>query len=176
MRNKLTYVLSIIYLIALVWIVIFKLNISFSNIKSIRSVNVVPFSKPLILNGKVDLGEMILNVLVFVPLGIYAGILLKSWSTGKKIFFFFGVSLLCELFQLILGVGVFDVTDIITNTFGGITGLMIYKGIEKLFKTDVRAQKFINIIATSGTILMIVLLLLLKTNNLWIHGRNIRYR
>ena len=113
MRNKLTYVLFIIYLVALVWIVIFKLNISLPPIKSTRSVNLVPFSKPLILNGKVDLGEMILNVLVFIPLGVYAGVLYKSWSNGKKILLFFGVSLLCELCQLILGVGVFDITDII---------------------------------------------------------------
>jgi len=45
---------------------------------------------------------------------------------------------------------------------------LIFKAIEKVLKNSVRAQKFINIIAATGTVLMILFLLLLKTNNLWI--------
>lgn len=40
-------------------------------------------------------------------------------------------------------------------------GLMIFKAIEKVFKNNLKAQKFINIIAAIGTVLMILLLLLL---------------
>ena len=72
-----------------------------------------------------------------------------------------------------MGVGASDITDIINNTLGGIIGLMIYKGIEKVFKNSVKAQKFINIIATIGTILMILLLLLLF---MWMHSRGIRIK
>lgn len=71
-------------------------------------------------------------------------------------------------FQFILRVGAFDITDTITNTLGGIIGLMIFKAIEKVFKNSVKALKFINVIAAIGTVLMILFLLLLKTNNLWI--------
>ena len=77
-------------------------------------------------------------------------------------------SLIVEVLQFILRVGAFDITDTITNTLGGIIGLMIFKAIEKVLKNSVRAQKFINIIAATGTVLMILFLLLLKTNNLWI--------
>jgi glycopeptide antibiotics resistance protein len=73
-----------------------------------------------------------------------------------------------EGFQFILKIGAFDITDIITNTLGGIIGLIIFGAIEKLFNNSVKAQKFINIIAATGTVLMILFLLLLKTNNLWI--------
>lgn len=176
MTDKLTYGLLIIYLIALFWIIVFKMSVSFSYMKEARSVNLIPFSGPVILNGKVDHGEDVLNVLIFVPLGIYAGALFKGWITGKKILLFFLVSLACEGLQFILGIGAFDITDLITNTLGGITGLMIFKGIEKLFRSGIRAQKFINIIAATGTIVVIVLLLLLRTGNLWLFGRNIRYR
>jgi glycopeptide antibiotics resistance protein len=165
--NKLTIVLFVIYLIALFWILLFKLGVRFSYMEN-RKVNLIPFSEPLILNGKIDFGEIIMNVVIFVPLGIYAGILFKRWIFGKNLFFFFLISLIVEGLQFILRVGAFDITDTITNTLGGIIGLMIFKAIEKVFKNSVKAQKFINIIAAIGTVLMILFLLLLKTNNLWI--------
>lgn len=164
--NKLTNVLFIIYLIALFWIIVFKFNVQFSYMGNMRSINLIPFSESLIINGKLHFSEIIMNVVIFLPLGIYIGILFKRWIIGKKLFLFFLISLICEGFQFILGVGASDITDIINNTLGGIIGLMIYKGIEKVFKNSVKAQKFMNIIAIIGTILMILLLLLLKINNL----------
>jgi len=166
--NKLTNVLFITYLIALFWIIVLKLGVHFSYMGKERSINLIPFREPLILNGKLDFGEMILNVVIFVPLGIYAGILFKRWIIGKKLFLFFLISLLCEGFQFILAIGAFDITDIINNTLGGIIGLMMYLGIEKAFKNSVKAQKFINILATIATVTMILFLFLLKTNKLGI--------
>ena len=163
--NRLTTVLFIIYLIALYWILLLKLGVRFSYMGN-RKVNLIPFSEPLILNGKMDVGEIILNVVIFVPLGIFAGILFKRWIFKKQLFFFFLISLIVEGLQFILAVGAFDITDIITNTVGGIIGLMIFKAIEKAFNNSVKAQKFINIIAAMGTALMILLLLLLKMNML----------
>ena len=166
--NKLTYVLFTIYLIALTWILLFKLGVHFSNMGNSRSINLIPFRELLILNGKIDFAEMIMNVVIFVPLGIYAGIVFKRWITAKKLFLFFLISLIIEGIQLILALGVFDITDIINNTLGGIIGLMIYEGIEKAFKNSGKAQKFINLLAAIGTFLMILFLFLLKTNHLWI--------
>jgi glycopeptide antibiotics resistance protein len=62
--NKLTSVLFIIYLIVLFWILLFKLGVRFSYMEN-RNVNLIPF-------GKIDVSETILNVVIFVPLGIYA--------------------------------------------------------------------------------------------------------
>jgi glycopeptide antibiotics resistance protein len=166
--NKLTNVLFIIYLIALFWIIVFKFNVRLPPLRNMRSINLIPFSEPLILNGKIAFGEMIMNVVIFVPLGMYAGILFKRWITFKKLFLFFLISLICEVFEFILNIGASDITDIINNTLGGLIGLMIYKGIEKAFKNSVKAQKLINIIALTGTILVILFLFLLKINKLWI--------
>lgn len=166
--NKLTNGLFIIYLIALFWIILFKFNVHFPNRGNIRSINLIPFNEPLILNGKMDFGEIILNVLIFIPLGTYTGIIYKKWIIEKKLVLFVVISLILEGFQFILRVGAFDITDIITNTFGGISGLMIYKGIEKVFQNSLKTEKFINILAVIGTILMILFLFLLKINNLWI--------
>ena len=163
--NRITIILFISYLVALCWILLFKLGVRFSYMGN-RRVNLIPFSEPLILNGKIDVGEIILNVVIFVPLGVYTGILFERWIFGRKLFFLFLISLIVEGLQFILAVGAFDITDIITNTLGGIIGLTIFKAIEKAFNNSVKAQKFINIISAVGTALMILLLLLLKMNML----------
>ena len=157
--KKLTKVLFIIYSITLFWILLFKLGVRFSYMEK-RSVNLIPFS------DKIDLAEIILNVVIFVPLGIYAGVLFNKWTSGTKFFFFFLISLMFEGLQFILRVGAFDITDIITNTLGGIIGLIIFEAIEKVFNNRIRAEKFINIIAAIGTVVMISMLFLLKMNML----------
>ncbi len=165
--NKFTTVLFVIYLLALVWILLFKLGVRFSYMEN-REVNLLPFREPLFLNGKIDFPEIIMNAVIFVPLGIYSGILFKRWSFVKNLLFFFSISLMIEGLQYILRIGAFDITDTITNTLGGIIGLMMFKAIEKAFANSVKAQKLINVIAAIGTVLMIVFLVLLRTGNLWL--------
>ena len=165
--NKLTIVLLAIYLIVLFWILLFKLGVRFSYMEN-RQVNLIPFREALVINGKIDFGEIIMNVIIFVPLGLYAGVLFKKWNFLKNIFCFFLISLIVEGLQFILRVGAFDITDTITNTLGGVIGLTAFKAIQKVFQSSVKAQKSINIIAAVGTVLMILFLLLLKTGNLWI--------
>ena len=158
--NRLTTVLFMIYLIAIGWILLLKLGVRFSYMGK-RSVNLVPFSEPSILTS-----ENILNVVIFVPLGIYAGTLFERWIFSKKLLFFFLLSLSVEALQYILRVGAFDVTDIINNTLGGLIGLMIFETIKKTVNSSVKARKIINIIAATGTAFVILLLVLLKMNML----------
>lgn len=170
LTNKLTSLLLTIYSITLFWIIVLKLNISFSY-KGTRNVNLIPFREPLLYNGRVDYNEIILNILIFVPLGLYVGILFKNLSTAGKVFSFFMVSFCFEILQFILRIGAFDITDIINNTLGGIIGLLLLKGLMKVFNSPVKAQKLINIIATIGTILIVSTLLYLKTNRLLMFRR-----
>ncbi len=163
--NRLTTLLFAIYLLALCWILLLKLGVRFHYMGN-RNVNLIPFNGRSVLTG-----ENIMNAVIFVPLGIYAGVLFKRWSFTKQFLFFLLASLIIEGLQFLLAVGAFDVTDIITNTSGGVVGLLMYKGLEKLFRSSNKAQRIINIVAALGTALMIVLLLLLKMNLL-----PVRYR
>ena len=163
--NKVTNVLFIVYLLALFWILLLKLGARFSYMGN-RSVNLVPFGEPLIANGKTDIREIILNVMIFVPVGIYVGILFKRWTLGGRIFFCFLLSSMFEGLQFILKVGAFDITDIITNMSGGIIGLMILGALERVFNNSIKTQKVVNITAAIGTVLMVALLVLLKLSML----------
>src|SRR5690349_6246270 len=124
LTNRLTTVLFIIYLVALCWILLLKLSVRFSYMGN-RRANLIRFKEPSIITS-----ENILNLVIFVPLGIYAGILFERWPSSKKVLFFFLLSLLVEGLQYILRLGAFDVTDIITNTSGGVVGLILFKAIE----------------------------------------------
>jgi glycopeptide antibiotics resistance protein len=125
-----------------------------------RRTNLVPFSGPFLTS------ENILNIVIFLPLGIYLGSLFKKWLIGKKLLFVFLLSSLVEGLQYILRIGAFDITDIVSNTLGGIIGLMIFKGLVRAFGRQDKAQRFINMMAAPGTALMILLLVLLKMNML----------
>jgi glycopeptide antibiotics resistance protein len=170
LASKLTFSLLIIYLAALFWIIVLKLNISFSY-KGTQNVNLIPFREPLLYNSRIDYNEIFLNILIFMPLGLYVGILFKKLTTAQKIFSFFMVSLFCEVCQFVLKIGAFDITDIINNTLGGIIGFMLFKGTEKIFNDTVKAQKLVNTIATIGTILIVSTLLYLKINKLLMFRR-----
>ena len=49
-----------------------------------RSVNLIPFMGSVIVNGRIDISEIINNILVFIPVGIYVCMLKKDWSILKK--------------------------------------------------------------------------------------------
>ena len=161
--NNLTRILFTIYLIVLGWILLLKLGVQFSYMEK-RNLNFIPYND-YFMQGKIDAAETILNILIFVPLGIYSGILFKKWTTGKKFLFFFLVSLGFEALQFILKIGAFDINDIINNTLGGIIGFGVFKAIERILN-DKKAHKLINLFATIGTIVMIAFLVLLKMNML----------
>lgn len=158
--NRLTIGLLVVYGLALAWILLLKLGVRFSYGEE-RRVNLIPFHERLVFSA-----ENILNVIVFVPLGIYTGILFAHWRFGKSLLFFFLTSFCVEGLQYVLALGAFDSTDLLNNTLGGIIGLLLYEAVERAFNSSAKAQKFVNAIAATATVLMILLLVLLKMNRL----------
>lgn len=77
-ERRTTFILCIVYLAILTWIIVFKLQFSIFTIGRIRSINLIPFS------ASADLDEIINNVIVFIPVGIYLGMLKPEWSFFKK--------------------------------------------------------------------------------------------
>ncbi|MBD3631151.1 hypothetical protein [Cyclobacterium sp.] len=75
--NKWTTALFVIYLIALVWILLLKLGVEFSYMEN-RNTNFSPFNEPIFLTA-----ENMLKALIFVPPGIYAGVLFSRPDISK---------------------------------------------------------------------------------------------
>ena len=80
------------------------------------------------ISGPVDTA---LNVLLFVPLGIFLPIMYKSFNKLNKVAVLgFMLSLTIELIQM-FGHGTTDINDLITNTVGACLGFGIYKIADK---------------------------------------------
>ena len=61
------------------------------------------------------------NIIMFLPFGFFAGLLMDKPRWWKSCLVTFGVSLFIECFQLLVSRGT-DVDDLILNTLGGLLG------------------------------------------------------
>ena len=124
--KKLTLGLLIFYLVALTWIIVLKMQFPFSgNLPELRNINLIPFGGSLIVNGEVSFSEIIKNVLVFIPFGILISLLWERKSFVQKILPIVLTSFIFETLQFIFEIGASDITDIISNSFGGVIGIVI---------------------------------------------------
>ena len=158
-QNKITAGLFAVYLLALTWIIVFKMQFSFQGLPDFREINLIPFAGSANVNNQIDFNEIIYNVLVFIPFGIYISMLKSNWSFLKKIAVIAGVSLLFEVLQFIFAIGASDITDFIGNTLGGIIGVGVYIVFCKLFST--KANKILNVLTSIGVIFLVALVLFL---------------
>ncbi|EHL19603.1 hypothetical protein HMPREF9628_01415 [Peptoanaerobacter stomatis] len=162
--KKITLILMIFYLIALIWVIIFKLEFSIKELPQIRNINLIPFNQPAIVNGKADISEIVLNVLAFIPYGLFIHILMDEKSILKKLLIIFATSFIFELIQYIFAIGASDITDIISNTSGGIIGVVVSMFMEKLLREN--RIKYINIVSTICAIILTAMCVILLLANI----------
>ena len=60
-----------IYMVLLVWIIVFKLQFSISELDTFRSINLIPFYYDNEVGVRFHLTEVLENIAIFAPLGIY---------------------------------------------------------------------------------------------------------
>lgn len=156
MGNKnLTKILFCIYFAALIWIILFKMQMPFSNTGQIRSVNLIPFAGSAVVNDSIDVSEIVNNVLIFVPFGVFSSMMAASKNWVQRLAPSFFTSLALEILQFVFAAGVSDITDLLTNTFGGLIGLGIFWICSKIWKRKVHAV--LNTILLLGASVMLLL-------------------
>jgi len=156
-----SYILLAFYLVLLVWVVLFKLQFSLANIDPMRSVNLIPFYYGSETSG--HLREVIDNVAIFVPFGVYMRMAFRKLPVGGAALIIALTSLSFEIAQYVLGIGASDVTDLISNTTGGAIGILAYSALTRVVKNGARLDKIISIIsgglmtAATGGVLFLIL-------------------
>ena len=160
--KKLTQGLLIVYLLALTWIIIFKLQFSFKDLDHLRGVNLIPFRGSVIVNGTISFGEIYNNVFAFIPFGILL-CALQEKSFLKKLIPIFLTSLVFEIVQFVFAVGASDITDLLANTLGGVIGMGFFFILSKIFKAKV--DIVVNIFSLVGAILLVMFICLLLLSN-----------
>ena len=136
-----------VYLALLIWIILFKLEFSISVLKTNRSINLIPFYYENEIGMRFHLKEVLENAVIFIPLGIYLCMLKHDFSVKVKFIFILMTSLILEISQYILAVGRTDVTDLITNTCGGMAGVGLYWLSVKVFRNKKRLDFIITVLA-----------------------------
>lgn len=154
-------VLFLIYLILLVWIILFKLQFSIHDLDMVRSVNFIPFYYDKEIGTEFHLKEVFENLFIFVPMGIYLQMLLPKGRFHGKLAVIAGTSLLLETAQYVLAIGRSDITDLLSNTTGGLLGLALYCIIARLLRNRERADKLFLVLAVIASVIVIGLLALL---------------
>ena len=120
-----------------------------------RSVNFLPFNDTLsyLFNPGVSEGFAKLNffgnILLLVPMGIYLQIMLRDKRVWKSLLIVFSISLIFEVFQYGFGIGASDVDDIILNSLGGLVGILIYRGLLRLTKSEKKVYSLVTWVSTA---------------------------
>lgn len=142
--------LFVIYLYALIRIILFKFRmpdmtffqreIGAPNVLlyTLLRGNLIPFKTILINIHSLswhDFSNFVGNILVFIPFGVF--LVLLSKNRGMSFMGVFalslGLSLSLESLQVVYSIGIFDVDDLILNTFGGVLGYVAIKFYDKVY-------------------------------------------
>ena len=75
-----------------------------------------------------------------------------------KIMMIAGTSFLLETTQYVLAIGRSDITDVLTNTVGGLLGLIVYLMVARLIGNRIKANRLFSILAGIVSVVVIVLL------------------
>lgn len=73
--------------------------------------------------------EIILNIVIFIPLGI---VLTYLYSVKKTVIYSIAITIFIETVQLLTTTGVFEICDLINNSIGGWMGAAIFKCLNKI--------------------------------------------
>ncbi len=150
-EKSLTFQLFFIYIVVLTWAIIYKFSLDGSLPTTLvdRSVNLIPLAGSFTEDGEFCTAEFLFNIAAFVPFGIYLSAARPNLRYRWRALIFFLISFGFETIQFIFNIGVFDMTDIVTNTLGGVLGIYVFNWIYRLYKN--KCRQMINTIGFAGT-------------------------
>jgi glycopeptide antibiotics resistance protein len=144
-----------VYLLFLLWLVLFKFSSHpFSVLADYhtRSLNFIPFAA----TSAANFYQIIENFVFFIPLGLLLDVNFKSTNFWRKLAYISAFSIAVEITQYIYAIGATDITDVITNSLGGLAGLTLYRAGNKY----IGSKKLDRFIVVVGAVLLLVFILL----------------
>ena len=118
----------------------------------------MPFYYDKEIGASFHLKEVLENVLIFMPMGIHLQMLLPKSNYYKKLMIIGGTRLLLETAQYVLAIGVSDITDILTNTAGGLLGLILYSMIAHLLGKKEKTNILFSILGLIVSVIVVGML------------------
>ena len=100
-KSKALLVVFGIYLALLAWCILFKFALRPEEIPHLRGINLIPYAASVVVNGKVQISEIIENMLVFLPFGLCISAIYPDSEIQNRILLASGLSLFFEVTQYI---------------------------------------------------------------------------
>ncbi|MFB7893265.1 VanZ family protein [Microbacterium sp. NPDC056044] len=121
-----------VYLALLTWVVLWKLEVPWIGDAAglARPIKLVPFA-PSGDAGASAPAELLINLVLFVPFGLFIGALAPTWSWWRAGVAALGASLLLETVQHLISTGSFDTTDLVVNTAGALVGWAVFLAVRR---------------------------------------------
>lgn len=131
---------SVIFAFVYLFILMYSLFFKYYDLGTWSDVNLIPFKTiipyltgTVIANSNVMVINLIGNILLFTPLGFYAGILRKHHLL-YSISALLAIPLLIEILQHLTRTGIADIDDLLLNFIGGLLGILAHRVLEKLYQ------------------------------------------
>jgi glycopeptide antibiotics resistance protein len=159
----LTLLLFVIYALLLVGVILFKFPFQYQLTDTGRELNLIPFAGSYADPRGLAIGEVIDNVLIFVPLGIYVSMLRNEWSFGRRTLIVAATSVAFETIQFTFAIGRADITDVLCNAFGGIAGIGLYALSAGILKS--RANRVLNVVELVVTMIALAFFAFLRVHS-----------
>jgi glycopeptide antibiotics resistance protein len=112
-----------------------------------RSINLIPFASIAQYafshspgTARVAFANVVGNILIFIPLGVYASWLrprAAAWLTTLKVA---SVSVAVEIIQGVFAVGASDIDDVILNCVGGLIGILAFRLLSAILRRRSRER------------------------------------
>ena len=115
-------VLFVTYLTLLTAVVLWKLEVPYVGEGALRQIKLVPFAPSDGFGASAPV-EVVANFALFIPFGLYLGLVAPSRPWWKMTGVVAVASLALEVAQYLLAVGSSDITDLVVNTAGGLAGI-----------------------------------------------------
>jgi glycopeptide antibiotics resistance protein len=131
-RSPVVILAFVVYLVLLAWIVLWKLEAPWIGEAAAlsRPLKLVPFLSSGDAGASAP-AEVVINLVIFAPYGLFMGALAPTWAWWKPAGIFLGTSFILETTQHLISTGSFDTTDLIVNTAGGLVGYGIFAGVRR---------------------------------------------
>lgn len=97
------------------------------------------------VSSTVGFFNLIGNIAIFIPLGIFLQLFHKNKRITPCLAWVFSATLAIELLQLLTGLGIFDVDDLILNFFGGFIGIFLYRQLLRAVHDESKVETIIKI-------------------------------
>lgn len=129
------------YLLLLTWMIVFKMDMSILYGRyDLAQFNLIPLAGTAVYNGVLNFPEIFFNIISFIPFGIYMEILFRKASWIVNLFVIMLLSLVFEVAQYTLLLGVADITDLLANGFGGAIGINIMYVLTSVWREKTYAR------------------------------------